>query len=271
MGSDAPSEGGRYRAQLFGPFRILRNNQPLGSAGAPGLTAARTLLKWFLLHPGAPWSSAQLTALGAVGGSPAPRLHRTLHYLRDYLEPDRGRRDSSFIRRQPGGYLFDPAGRWAVDVWEVRALVEAADQAQDRGDAEGAITVLKELKRLGGQTFLPEDLYDPTFAEVRTALEATDQEAQRRLLRLYLDTDRLSLALAHGLELQGADPYDEQIVRGVALAHARGGNRLAGLRVLIAFRERLAAELGVAPAAELLALEARLRQRSGASARSART
>lgn len=259
MGTGTP-ETSRYRAQLFGPFQVLRDDLALGPAGAPGLTAARTLLKWFLLHPGTPWSPAELTELGSSGSTPPPRLHRTLHYLRDYLEPERGRRDSTFIRRQPGGYVFDPADRWEVDVWQVHAMVGAAGQARDRGDPEQAIEILEEIKRLDARTFLPGDLYDPTFADIRTALEATGQKAQRLLLGLYVDTGRLSLALAHGLEMREADPYDEQAARAVALAHARGGNKVAGLRVLIEFSERLEAELGVSPTPELVDLLNHLRR-----------
>lgn len=254
-----PHQTSRFRAQLFGPFQIYRDGMPLGARGAPCLSAARTLLKWFLLHPGRSWSASELAAACSPSTGP-PRLHRTLHALRDYLESQRGRGGSSFIRRQCGGYAFHPSGRWEVDVWQADASVAAATRARDRGDPELAIGILEDLKQVNARTFLPEDLYDPTFADVRRDVDATGLHADRLLLGLYVEAGHLSRALAHGLEMFQAAPYDEYAVHALAQAHLRGGNRIAGLRLLIDFSERLQAELGVSPAPELVELQDLLRR-----------
>ncbi|MGY4719586.1 BTAD domain-containing putative transcriptional regulator [Naumannella cuiyingiana] len=263
------SDDRSYSARLFGPFTVLRGDRPLGTAGAaPGLTAARTLLKWFLIHPGVRFSPEELAEVIAPGRSnPRNRLNRTLHYLRDYLEPDREGRPSTFIHNTDSGYRFDPAERWQVDYWQARLLIIKARQTRSRGDVDNAIHQLETLAQMDAMVFLPEDIYDDAFAETRAAHESACHEARLTLLNLYLTTQRLPQALAGGLALLDQDPYDESAAEAVAVAHALGGNRIAAIQSLLEFRARLTDDMRIRPSDDLLRLEHQLR--SGAPIRTA--
>lgn len=250
-----------YTARMFGPFTVLRDGETIGSGGsAPSLTAARTLLKWFLIHPQVSFSSDELADVIAPGKSnPRNRLNRTLHALRDYLEPDRGDRSSVFIKKTGAGYVFDPGGSWEVDFWQARRLISAARQARQAGDIEAAIRDLETVAQLDARVFLPEDIYTEAFADTRAAQERACRDARVSLLRLYLSSDMLPQALASALAMLDQDPYDEAAVMTVAVAHAMGGDRFAGIQILLEFRDRLNEDLGISPSSDVHRLVDHLR------------
>lgn len=249
-----------YRAHLFGPFTVLHRDDFLGTGAAPGLAAARTLLKWFLIHPGVRFSVIELADVIAPGAiNPRSRLNRTLHYLRDYLEPHRVDRSSRFIHGAGCGYLFEPASAWSVDYWWAKSLINTASRSREAGDLDDAIGDLEKLARLEDKVFLPEEIYDDTFAETRAAQESACKEANRTLLELYLSTRRLPQALAGGLAMLDQDPYAEEAANAVAVAHARGGDRIAAVQSLMEFRTRLGQDLQIRPSGDLRQLEEELR------------
>lgn len=249
-----------YQAHLFGPFTVLHRGEPLSTGAAPGLAAARTLLKWFLIHPEVRFSVSELAdVVSSDTSNPRNRLNRTLHYLRDYLEPNRVDRSSSYIRSAGCGYLFEPGGDWWVDHWWARSLINKAVASRAAGDLDAAIGHLEGLAHLEGKVFLPEEIYDDTFAEARTAQETACKEAGRTLLELYLSTSRLPQALAGGLAMLDQDPYAEEAASTVALAHARGGDRMGAVQSLMEFRIRLGQDLQTRPSDDLLQLEEELR------------
>lgn len=250
-----------YSAQMFGPFTVLRDGQPIGSSKpAPSLTAARTLLKWFLIHPRVQFSTDELAeVIGPGKPNPKNRLNRTLHALRDYLEPDRGDRASAFIHSTGGGYLFDPGDCWEVDFWQARSLIAAARQSRRAGDVESAIRDLEVVAQLDARVFLPEDIYSEAFAGTRAAQESACHKAKVSLLRLYLSTHMLPQALASGLAILDHDPYDEAAVMAVAVAHAMGGDSFGGIQMLLEFRERLREDLGISPSSDVQRLVNHLR------------
>src|SRR5947209_14108083 len=80
----------RYKAFFFGPFRITRDEQPLGEPNWRR-NKAKALLKWFLLNHGDLFSMDQLSRLFWAESTEKVainNLHVTLHYLRRVLEPD---------------------------------------------------------------------------------------------------------------------------------------------------------------------------------------
>src|ERR1051326_4215592 len=87
----APAPLGHFQAWLFGPFRVIRGGVEIPDA-TWGRKGARTLLKWFLVSPGRPFTGAELGEIlwpGRPGSDTAKNLHVTLHHLRHVLEPDR--------------------------------------------------------------------------------------------------------------------------------------------------------------------------------------
>lgn len=217
-------------------------------------------MKWFLLYPEVHFTVSELVDVLAPGTSnPRSRLNRTLHHLRDYLEPDRGGRSSTFVQSTPTGYRFEPDGMWEVDYWEAKTFVCSASRATRLGDFEVAIRHLEQLTQLDSKVFLPEEIYDDAFGEIRSRQESACQEARTALLELYLSAERLPQALAEGLVMLERDPYNEAAATAVALAHAKGGDRIAAIQSLMEFRTGLQDELQIEPSEDLEKLEQRLR------------
>ncbi|MGY2063869.1 AfsR/SARP family transcriptional regulator, partial [Nocardia gipuzkoensis] len=166
---------------LFGPFRLSRDGDPLDEVAGLGRASARTLLKWFLLHPGVRIGSRELCELLWPGrGGNVNRLHVTLHHLRHLLEPNlAARHPSTFLRSDGKGlYWFDFADRWWTDVIEVDRLYAAGKAAEADGDSENAIDAYEALLAYHHRTFLPENLFDAAFDSARAAHEVLHRDAQ---------------------------------------------------------------------------------------------
>lgn len=264
-----PDVGGgpRYEARLFGPFRVLRDEVPVGGPAGLGRASARTLLKWFLLNPGTSMTRVELARLLwpdldlEVGQR---RIYSTLHYLRRFLEPELcARQPSSFIRSVDGRYWFDPARRWFTDVASIGQLVAEARSARNSGDTEGAIRALEGVLDCYRQTFLPEDVYDDRFANARASFDVTHDDAQRLLLELYLASELDDKALGCGLALLERDPYSEVAVAAIARVYLRQGNPAAASQQLDHYRSHLARDLGAQPGPQVCRLEHHLPRRRG--------
>src|SRR5437588_4152712 len=79
-----------YKVHFFGPFRVMRDNQPLGEP-MWRRNKAKTLLKWFLLNRGRMFSADQLITWFWPDMSKASakrNFHVAISYLRHLLEPD---------------------------------------------------------------------------------------------------------------------------------------------------------------------------------------
>jgi len=104
--TSAPAPLGHFQAWLFGPFRLERDGVEIAD-GTWSRKTALTLLKWFLVSPGHPFTGAELCAVlwaNRPETDMAKNLHVTLHFLRHVLEPDSpGRCPSSFIRTDDTG------------------------------------------------------------------------------------------------------------------------------------------------------------------------
>lgn len=264
--TEARVDGGpTYEARLFGPFRVLRDEVPVGGPAGLGRASARTLLKWFLLNPETSITRIELSRMLwpdldlEVGQR---RVYSTLHYLRRFLEPELGpRQPSSFIWSVDGRYWFNPARRWTTDVAVIGQLVVEARSARHRGDTEAAICALEGVVASYRKTFLPEDVYDDRFAEARASFDVTHADSQGLLLELYLTSKRDDKALSSGLALLEHDPYSEAAIAAVARVYLRQGNPAAASQHLVRYRRHLASELGAQPGPQVCQLEHRLQRR----------
>src|SRR5437660_4294657 len=143
------SSRARYKAYFFGPFRVTRDDQPLGEP-TWRRNKAKALLKWFLLNPGDLFSMEQLSKLfwpGITRGVAASNLHVTFHYLRHVLEPELASGSpSTFIRRNRHNYYwFDLHDVWWTDVFDVQDLSTSAKEAERRGELFQAIELSSQL------------------------------------------------------------------------------------------------------------------------------
>ncbi len=252
----------RYEAQFFGPFRVWRDGVPLAELNG-GRASARTLLKWFLLHPGQSVEAAQLAALlwpREKSINCTKKLYVTLHALRRALEPElTGRQPSRFISVDQGShYRFDLCGLWRTDVGDIEKLWTMAE----RDDTAAEIRAYERLLDHYRQGFLPEDVYGDTFALHRSFQERGHDEALRHLLRLYRSAGLNYEALTTAMEILDRDSYAEDAITALVEVHLDQGNSTVALSRLDSFITTAEEELGVEPSSELLRLHERIRNQS---------
>jgi len=256
----------RYEAQFFGPFRVWRDGVPLTELNA-GRASARTLLKWFLLHPGQSVEAAQLAVLlwpREKSVNCTKKLYVTLHAVRRALEPElTGRQASRFITVDQGGhYKFDLCGQWRTDVGDVEKLWAMARAAAERDDTAAEIRAYERLLDHYRQGFLPEDVYEDAFAPHRSVHDRGHDEALHHLLRLYRDAGLNYEALTTAMETLDRDPYAEDAITTLVEVHLDQGNSTVALSHLNSFIATAEEELGVEPSGELLRLHERIRNQS---------
>jgi DNA-binding SARP family transcriptional activator len=226
--------------------------------------SVRTLLKWFLLNPSDRVSASSLCEMLWPGREPARasnNLHVTLHYLRHALEPDlaKGAR-SRFLRHdRHQQYWFEMGGDWWTDVLEVRELARAGAAAESDGDIGRAIELYDRVTNYHELSFMPEDVYDDTFADYRRQQDQAHGEALRHLMRLYARVNQLPSAHAVALRALQLDPYDEQAVKTLVMVRLSDGNVAAAARQLDGFFDTLERDLGRRPDSELVNLRSALR------------
>ncbi|MGH3613338.1 MAG: AfsR/SARP family transcriptional regulator [Pseudonocardia sp.] len=245
-----PTDDRGLRVRFFGAFSVSRDGVPLAGTYW-GRTGTQTLLKWFLLHPGERFSAAQLTALfpptrrAASGGN---RLHVALHALRRTLEPElQRRRASSFVHVDGAGrYWFEADGRWQCDIEVVESLWSRL-RCVTGSRHEAQIRLYERLLGFLRQGFLPEDIYDDSFASLRERYTHLHVESLSAILDLYVDNGLAYETLACGLELLGLDPYSERALSAVVDVHLRQGNVTAAWTHLTGFVDVLERDLGLAP------------------------
>ncbi|MFI6044695.1 BTAD domain-containing putative transcriptional regulator [Nocardia sp. NPDC051321] len=259
-GSGVRSE---YRAWLFGPFRVTRDDEPLGEPTWPR-ASARKLLKWLLLNPGESSGGTDLCDLlwpGRRSKDCTNRLHVTLHCLRQILEPDLARQQAStFIRTdRHGRYWFEPAGCWWLDVLETERLWQAARSARRNRDRAAAIVLYQQVISYYEQTFLPEDIYDDAFDPFRTSHGRRYDAVLRELLDLYLHEGLNYEVISCASALLENDPYSELAMRAIAEVNLREGNVTRASTELDRFVWTIEHDLGTAPGKDLLELRRRIR------------
>ncbi|KJK43547.1 hypothetical protein UK23_32805 [Lentzea aerocolonigenes] len=256
----------RYEAQFFGPFRVWRDGVPLAELNG-GRTGARTLLKWFLLHPEQSVEATRLAALlwpREKSVNCTKKLYVTLHALRRALEPElTGRQPSRFVSvDQDSHYRFDLCGMWRTDVGEVERLWAMARSAAGRDDTAGEIRACERLLDHYRQGFLPEDVYEDAFAPHRSVQDRGHDAALRRLLRLYRGAGLNYEALTTAMEILDRDPYAEVAITALVEVHLDQGNSTVALSRLDSFITTAEEELGVEPSSELLRLHEQIRNQS---------
>lgn len=254
-----------FEASLFGPFRVMRRGEPVEAAAGLARTSARTLLKWFLLNPGTRVNSVALHELiwpARRSQTNLNRLHVTLHYLRHQLEPHlAARQPSSFIHSDgEGRYWFDFAGRWQTDVGEVAQRFAAGKQFEASNEIGSAIANYESILEYFGLTFLPENMFDEVFDSARAAQDVIRNEAENRLLGLYLRSGLGHQAIPLALSVLERDPYSESASVAIAEVSLQQGNVLAAKTHLADYVRVIRSELGVSPSGATLNLLERIRR-----------
>lgn len=248
----------RFRVYFFGLFRLLYNNQALEQP-VWRRNKAKSLLKWFLLHPGALCSADQLVTLFWPDISPETaysNLHVTIHYLRRLLEPSLapGQR-SSFVHRHVNNfYQFMLDETWWVDVLEVQELVETGRELDQNGDFSGAAFYYRKVVGYCEKGFLPEDIYEDPFQQDRRHYECLFLQILLRLIEISQQHNVLHEVLDYAYQALYIDPYYEPAVKAIAHVYMEQGNTSVAMRTIDEFQRFLDDEMGIEPGKDILAL-----------------
>ncbi|HSO52814.1 MAG TPA: BTAD domain-containing putative transcriptional regulator, partial [Actinomycetes bacterium] len=166
--------------------------------------------------------------------------------------------DPSLILTVPSGYAFTGQGRCLVDAEEFAAAVRAGGEELAAGRPAVALRCFREaLDRWEGQP-LAEDAYADWAQDYRRALARVHLEALEGAAAAALAAAAPGEAVAAAEQAVTLEPLREASQLLLVEALAASGDQAAALGAFAAFRERLAAELGLDPSPQALELERRI-------------
>lgn len=259
-----------YRAYLFGPFRLLHGDQPIGEL-MQRRNKARMILKWFLLNSGKLGSADEFIDLfwpEIVPEKALSNFHVTMHYLRHMLEPSLlPRQESTFIRRKPNNfYWFQMNESWWIDTNDLEMLLERAREYDQRGDERRSAYYYRKAAQYYSQGLLPEDECESWLRPYRSRYKHTYLQVLTRLIQIYTQWNELEEVLEYAYQSLLIDPYSEKAVQAIVEAHLQQGNTTLAQRRLDAFWSSLHADLGLYPNKELYTLRERIRAAAASDA-----
>jgi DNA-binding SARP family transcriptional activator/tetratricopeptide (TPR) repeat protein len=237
----------RLECGLLGPVAVWLAGRPLELGPVP----QRAVLGVLLATPDSPVPARDL--VDRIWGRRAPATGTDLIYgYVSRLRRALAAAPEISLVRQHGGYRaqLDPE---LVDLHRFRRLVAAAAAARNAHDEQGARTLLdRALATWRGPAF--GDLAAPWLDQLRLVLDRERLAATLDLGEMELRAGRHAAALPRLEALAAAEPLDERVAAQLMLARDRCGRRADALGFYVAFRRRLAADLGADPGPELQAV-----------------
>jgi DNA-binding SARP family transcriptional activator len=237
--------------RLLGRFVVRRAGQEVAPAAFGG-RLVQTLIRVLVSRRGSFVSKDALAeALWSerLPADPAANIEVLVSRARRALG------DPSLILTVPGGYTFAGQGRCLVDAEEFAAAVRAGggELAADRPAV--ALRCFREaLDHWEGQP-LAEDAYADWAQDYRRTLARVHLEALEGAAAAALAAAAPGEAVAAAEQAVILEPLREASQLLLVEALAASGDQAAALGALAAFRERLAAELGLDPSPQALELE----------------
>ena len=217
---------------LLGPVQALRDGVRLPIGGP----RQRAVLVRLLLDPGRV-VPADVLISDVWDGTPPATARKT---LQKYVSELRSSLGSTVVLSAGGGYAVD-VDRRSVDTHRFEELLAANDH-------DGALALWR------GEALA--DLPDVLFAVAeRARLDELRLVAVERHLAAALERGRHVEAAAQLAELARLHPMRERLCALFMLALYRSGRQVEALEAFTGHRRRLADELGIDPADELIALE----------------
>lgn len=140
------------------------------------------------------------------------------------------------------------------DIDEFRLALSEAEEAGKAGESVRAIRAYEQLADVYRGEFLPGDIYEDCFADIRDAFRVDFGDAMLRaseLLDAEGDRIRALLMVRRGLK---ADPAREDLYQAAITLQIALGQRSAAIETYSACRKRLAEELGLDPSSDTLKL-----------------
>lgn len=252
------------RIQLFGTFRVWRNEDVVDSADWRRQTS-RQLLKLLLTRPDHAFGRDEIAdALWPHHGTESSQrsLRVTVSILRKVLEPNLVRgADSRYIVRRRPGYAFARDAPCRVDAWDCERLYATATEALADGRLEVAAASLEEACALAADEYLLEDPFAPWAGDLRRhwqerRLSMWSMLAEcRARLGAY---DRALDACRRGLAL---DAFREDLHRQTMLYHYCAGRQSAALEAFRTYCELVRQEFDTPPSPGLERLRVQIEAR----------
>lgn len=251
-----------YRAYLFGPFRLFRENVSIVEQ-MRRRSKTGTLLKWFLLNPGKLASSDELldlfwpdlsaeTALG--------NLHVTLHYLRHLLQPElKARYESRFIHRRPNNfYWFDMDETWWADTVDVQQLFNTARSFDQQGSDIKASFYYRKVISYCISGFLPEDTSEEWLELYRRHYNHIYSQALQHMMQICTRRGELEEVVEYAYQALTVDPYCEPATKAIVDVYLQQGNVSAASQRLNDFCSFFQQTLGIDPGQDFHLLRDRI-------------
>jgi len=231
-------------ARLLGGFELRWRDQPIRSLGSGRL---RSLLAYFLLHPG---TSHRRAALASILWPDSDEAQARTNLRKRLLELRRAIPFFADLLREEGDVLVwaeDP-GVW-VDAVEFGRLAKTARTASD----------LEQAVELYRGELLPGFLDEWVLRE-RERLQQTYLGLLERLVHAKQSEGAVPAALYYARLLLREDPLQESSYRVLMRLYASAGDRAAALRVYRLCAQVLRRELGVDPSSATTVLCERIRR-----------
>lgn len=242
------------RVYLFGSLEAARGDRLLRPEAWPRRKAAALLARLAYerrLHKEQAidflWPESSLQA-------GANNLYRTLHALRQTLDTSLGPKTAGATFSFNDGVL-----RLDESVWVDVAVFERLSSPLPGEPIQQQISRLEEALAYYRGNFLADEPYAEWALAPRERLIRQQRDLRLALAAHYAAGNRYAQAAALLHPLLSRDPADEQVHRALMRLYALMGQRSEALRQYQLCAEALAAELGVEPAAETVALYEQIR------------
>lgn len=244
---------GTVRVYLTGGLRVVGPAGTLDGADLPG-PQGRVALAALVLER-EPLSFDRLADLlwdGAPPGKWKGALAAVVSKVRTGLTGI-GLDGAAVLSSDAGAYAVHLPGDAWVDVEDAIRRIDRAEGAVRRGDPDRALSDAVVASAILKRPFLS-GLWSEWIVARRTRLDGLHHRCRHVLARGELDRGDPGMGAVHAQAMVDLDPLREVGHRLLMEAEWARGDRAAALRALAACEEVMAAELGVGPSPETLAL-----------------
>jgi DNA-binding SARP family transcriptional activator len=231
----------RYEISLLGRFEVRLAGRVLLDRGW-SRRKAQAVLKLLALSPRRALHRDEILEhvwpeLDPASG--ANNLHKNVHYIRTTLAAKGADEPVLNVNRD----LVELAENVRVDVHEFRALAQSALSSGELASFDGALALYRG-------DLLPDNLYDEWTISEREDLKRLHLELLLASSRLYEARGRYQEAISSLQALLRSEPTEEEAHRRLMRLYSQSGSRHRALRQYQVCKEVLMQELGVAPSPE---------------------
>ncbi|MFQ5794234.1 MAG: BTAD domain-containing putative transcriptional regulator [Candidatus Bipolaricaulia bacterium] len=252
----------RLRVQLFGPFQLWRDDEPIPLEAWRGYKA-QAFFKILLTEPGRPFTHDQLidwlwpdTDLDKAD----KHLRSLVSRVRHILEPELKRgTQSQYILTRPSGYRFNPQADCVIDSQRFEGHLRQARQLESNAQFEPAIREYEQALALYQGEFLADDRYEDWAIPHIERWQRTYLDALSQLAECHARLGQYRRAIEYCQRVIELDPYHEENCRQKMRYHAHAGERREALRVYETYAKTLRDELDMEPAPETRELYLQIR------------